>query len=175
MYKNFSPLDTVFGIEENIPIWFDEEDFEPVFSNWRGRPGMHSKEGREIIVQASREFNQKQWRIYREDGSTEDLTNLEKWCNDNGHNSDNVRKVGKLQRRGYIYRSYKGIIKVDRLDKPSDYNPWKWVVTFKDGRSENIFSLNKWCKFKGHNAGALVQMSKGKLSKYKDIGSIFKL
>lgn len=174
MKFNCNGLNGVFNIEGPEFIEVDRGE-EPVHSNFRGRPGMHSPEGRLIIAEAVRQKTSKTWNIYYDDGRVETIWNLEGWCIDKGYNPDNVRRVGKIQPRGYIYRSYKGIIKIEDTSNPSDYSPWKWRVEYNCGREVKVFSLNKWCKLNDANAGALVAMSKGKKDKYKNIIKVEKI
>ena len=174
MKLNCNELNKVFNIEGPEFIEVDKGE-EPIYSNFRSRPGMHSPEGRLIIAAAARERTAKTWNIYYDDGRVETVWNLEGWCNERGYDADNVRKVGKMMNRGFIYRSYKGIIKIEDKNEPSDYNPWKWRIKFNCGKQVKVFSLNKWCKLNDANAGALVAMSKGKKDKYKNIIKVEKL
>lgn len=175
MYWNTERLNSVFGIDGPEFIEITEEDCLPVRQNWRGRKGMHSPEGKQLIGEAAKIRAQKTWNIYFEDGTKTTIVNLEEYSREKGYDPDNVRKVGKLQPRGYIYRSYKGIIKIEDASAPSDYNPWKWRVTHSSGKTTDIFSLNKWSKKNGYNGGALCSIHKGRKEFHKDIIRVEKL
>jgi len=128
-----------------------------------------TEDGRKRISNSVRDRCSKRWKLYYENGKVENVHNLEKWCRERNYDPNNLRKVGKIQARGYIYRSYRGIIKVEDVENPNEYNPWKWIVKFDDGKCIKIFSLSKWCIENDYNSGAMVAMSKGKLSKYKNV------
>ena len=175
MWYDYSALEKALGVEPGPPIWMDESDLEPVQSNFKGYPGMHTPEGLQALREKCGKHSIKNWRLYCDDGRVVEIRNLEGWCKEQGHDPECVRKVGKMQPRGYIYRSYKGIIKVEDIDDPSDYNPWKWTIEKKCGKIEKVFSLNKWCRVNGYNTGAMVSISKGRKDKHKDVIKVVKV
>lgn len=131
-----------------------------------------TEEGRRGISNSVRNRCSKEWKLYYDDGKIENVYNLENWCKERNYDPNNLRKVGKMQPRGYICRSYKNIIKVENLENPTDYNPWKWSLEFDDGKCIKVFSLSKWCIKNNYNSGAVVAMSKGKLKKYKNLTKV---
>ena len=114
MLYDESDLNTIFGIEgEDI---MEMDDYEPVYSNFRGRPGMHSEEGKRDIAKAVGERSSVWWRLHYKDGTSEEVYNLEKWCRDKGWDASNLKQVGKPRSNGKGYiRSYHGIIRYEQL------------------------------------------------------------
>jgi hypothetical protein len=56
-----------------------------------------------------------------------------------------------------------------------DANKQHYVVTFVDGRVENVFGIVQWCKENGYKDRGLFRFLSGKRKKYKDIKSCVKV
>ena len=117
MYWNAEMLNAVFNIDDELILELTDEDLEEVESNWKGRPGMHSEEGRKLIGEAVRKRNSQTYRLEFKDGTIKVVHNLEEYCRQRNISSGTLSKVGKIDHKGYMVKSRYGIVKVEKLNK----------------------------------------------------------
>lgn len=115
-------------------------------------------------------------------GEEIEVTNLERFCIENGLGKSGLHKVANGEAR-----QYKGWLCRIKEDTPEDWErrqrrqvksgPYSgsWKITFLDNSFIEVASLNKWAKDAGHSLGTIHLYRTGKRKKYKDIKSVEKI
>lgn len=111
-------------------------------------------------------FNVKEWVVFTPSGEKLEMTNLNKFCNDNGLDPAGMIKLTTFKKGSY-YRGWQVFKKEDFSE--DKVLPFGTPFLFPDGRIKRVHNFTVFAKENGFDISSICKLAKGKINHYKGI------